>query len=80
MKDGALILDSREDVTEGIINGSLNISFAATFATFVGTYIKPETQLIVVAAQGKEELTINRLLRIGYENVHGYLEGGFQNY
>ena len=34
--------------------------------------------MIVVSSPGKEELTITRLLRIGYENILGYLEGGFE--
>ena len=35
---------------------------------------------MLVAEEGKEEFSIVRLLRIGYENILGYLEGGFDNY
>ena len=35
---------------------------------------------MIVADPGKEEFSIVTLLRIGYENILGYLEGGFDNY
>ncbi|CAK85846.1 unnamed protein product (macronuclear) [Paramecium tetraurelia] len=78
--DGALILDSRDVVNKGIIKGSINITQVATLASFVGILFKPDQRIVIVADEGKEEITIIRLLRIGYENILGYLEGGFDNY
>lgn len=77
VNSGCVIIDSREDVKEGLVKDAINISFAANFATFAGTLFNPESKFVIVAQNGKEELTINRLLRIGYENIEGYLEGGF---
>ncbi|CAK74474.1 unnamed protein product (macronuclear) [Paramecium tetraurelia] len=78
--DGALILDSRDIVSKGIIKGSINITQVATLASFVGILFKPDQKMVIVSDEGKEEQTIIRLLRIGYENILGYLEGGFDNY
>ncbi|CAD8183083.1 unnamed protein product [Paramecium pentaurelia] len=78
--DGALILDSRDIINKGIIKGSINITQVATLASFVGILFKPDQRIVIVADEGKEEITIIRLLRIGYENILGYLEGGFDNY
>ncbi|CAD8167358.1 unnamed protein product [Paramecium pentaurelia] len=78
--EGALILDSRDIVNKGVIKGSINITQVATLASFVGILFKPDQKIVIVADEGKEEQTIIRLLRIGYENILGYLDGGFDNY
>lgn len=49
--------------------GAINVSFTANFASFVGALFKPETSIVIVADVGREEFTIDRLLRIGYENI-----------
>lgn len=36
--------------------------------------------LVLVTEQGKEEESIIRLARVGYEQVIGYLEGGIENW
>lgn len=39
--DDTIIIDSREDLKEGGIEGAINISFSTTFASYVGLLIKP---------------------------------------
>jgi len=63
-----------------VIDGALNIGFSTPFATFVGTLIKPSRRLVLVVDAGKEEITVVRLARIGYQNVAGYIDGGFEAY
>lgn len=65
---------------EGVIDGSINVSITAAFATWVGTLIKPDRKLVLVTDSGKEEEAVLRLARIGYNNVCGYLKGGFKKY
>ena len=76
----ALVLDTRdaESFANGHIPGSINIGLDGQFAPWVGALI-PDIQqnIMVVAAEGREEESIKRLARVGYDRVLGYLEGGF---
>jgi len=58
----------------------LFISLKLPFAIFSGTLIKPETNILLVCEPGKEVESITRLARVGYENVIGYLDGGFDTW
>jgi hydroxyacylglutathione hydrolase len=50
------------------------------YAWWAGTLIAISTPLVIVAPAGREEEAVRRLARIGYENVRGYLEGGFETW
>ncbi|MBC8046568.1 MAG: MBL fold metallo-hydrolase [Fimbriimonadaceae bacterium] len=80
--DGAIILDTRiaDEFETGFIPGSLNIGLNGMFAVWVGTLIDINKPLVLICADGKEEETILRLARVGYENVAGYLKGGIETY
>jgi len=80
--EGALILDTRntDDIKKSYAVGSLCISLQATFASWSGALIKPETKIVLITPEGKEKESIVRLARVGYENVLGYLEGGFDTW
>jgi glyoxylase-like metal-dependent hydrolase (beta-lactamase superfamily II)/rhodanese-related sulfurtransferase len=75
---GALILDTRDpdQFEKGFIKDSLNIGLQGTFAVWVGTLIDIRKNLLLITAEGKEEETILRLARVGFENVKGFLKGG----
>lgn len=76
----ALILDTRnaQIFSEGFIPNSINIGLDGQFAPWVGALIPDIKQtILLVADDGKEEETIIRLARVGYDNVIGYLSGGF---
>ncbi|WP_299669568.1 MBL fold metallo-hydrolase [uncultured Polaribacter sp.] len=79
----ALILDVRhQDVfIKGFIPQSIFIGIDGGFAPWVGALIKDITQpLLLVTPEGKEEDTITRLSRVGFDNVLGYLEGSFTSW
>jgi glyoxylase-like metal-dependent hydrolase (beta-lactamase superfamily II)/rhodanese-related sulfurtransferase len=79
----ALVLDTRdaESFANGHIPGSINIGLDGQFAPWVGALIPDILQnILVVAAEGREEETIKRLARVGYDRVLGYLEGGFASW
>ena len=79
----ALVLDTRdaESYANGHIPGSINIGLNGQFAPWVGALIPDILQnILVVAAEGREEETIKRLARVGYDRVLGYLEGGFASW
>jgi hydroxyacylglutathione hydrolase len=82
VEKGALILDTRkpDDFEKGFIPGSLNIGLNGQYAVWVGTLIDINKPLVLVTENGKEEESILRLARVGYENVAGYLNGGVQSW
>ncbi|KFF14453.1 beta-lactamase [Chryseobacterium soli] len=77
---GALILDTRgpADFQKGFIPNSINIGLKGDFAPWVGTLIVDvKHPLLLVSDEGTEEEVITRLSRVGFDNVLGYLKGGF---
>ncbi len=79
---GALIIDTRkaDDFEKGFIKGSINIGLNGQFAVWVGTLIDIQLPLILITDPGKEEESVLRLARVGYENIAGYLEGGITSW
>lgn len=80
-ENDALILDVRDKAAfvQGFIPNSIFIGLDGSFAPWVGALIKDLMQpILIVAPEGREEETIKRLARVGYDNAIGYLEGGFQ--
>ena len=79
----ALILDVRPDgdFAKGFIPNSINIGLGGQFAPWVGELITDIKQpLLLITPVGKEEETVTRLSRVGYDNTIGYLEGGFETW
>lgn len=79
----ALILDSRDHNVfyKGFIPQSVNISLNGDFAPWVGALIADVKQpLILITDSGKEEETVTRLSRVGFDNILGHLKGGFQTW
>ena len=78
---GALILDTRNngDFAKGFIPQSINIGINGDFAPWVGSLIGDVKQpILLVTDLGMEEETVTRLTRVGFDNLIGYLEYGFQ--
>ncbi|WP_268847195.1 MBL fold metallo-hydrolase [Flavobacterium aestivum] len=77
----ALILDTRNNgiFSKGYIPQSINIGINGDFAPWVGALIANVNQPIVLVTEvGKEEETVTRLSRVGFDNLVGHLEGGFE--
>jgi len=77
---GALILDTRNasDFSKGFVPQSINIGISGDFAPWVGALIADVNQPIVLVTDfGKEEETVTRLSRVGFDKVLGHLKGGF---
>ncbi|OJW82029.1 MAG: MBL fold metallo-hydrolase [Bacteroidetes bacterium 46-16] len=78
---GALILDTRnpEHFVQAFIPNSINIGIDGTFAPWVGALIPDIKQTVLLVTEpGREEETVIRMARVGYDHVIGYLEGGFE--
>lgn len=77
----ALILDVRHqnDFVKGFVPQSMFIGLDGQFAVWVGTLIENIQQpIVLIAPEGREREAIVRLSRVGYDNVIGYLSGGFE--
>ncbi len=80
---GALILDTRNssDFYTGFIPQAINIGLNGDFAPWVGALIVDVKQpLLLVTDNGKEEETVTRLSRVGFDNILGHLDGGFPSW
>ena len=82
MEKGTLVIDTRhESVFEkGFVPGSVFIGLNGRFAEWVGTLVDINEPILVVTETGKEEEAIIRMARVGYDNVIGFLDGGFENW
>ncbi|WP_395044949.1 rhodanese-like domain-containing protein [Flavobacterium sp.] len=79
----ALILDVRhqDDFSNGHIPKSIFIGIDGQFAPWVGSLILDSKQpILLITPQGRENETITRLARVGYDNTIGYLNGGFETW
>lgn len=79
----ALILDTRSaaDFHKGFVPNSVNIGLKGDFAPWVGAMIVDVQQpILLVSDPGTEEEAITRLSRVGFDQVLGYLEGGYESW
>ena len=81
--ESALVLDTREiEAFAGAhLKGSLNIGLRASFPIWAGWMLKPEQRLLLVLADSNDAEGVQRhLLRIGIENIGGYLRQGIRGW
>ncbi|MDG1711619.1 MAG: MBL fold metallo-hydrolase [Flavobacteriaceae bacterium] len=80
---GAIILDVRhqDDFAKGHIPQSIFIGIDGGFAPWVGAMIGNVDQaILIVTPEGREEETVTRLARVGFDNTLGYLKGGMNSW
>ncbi|WP_299249633.1 rhodanese-like domain-containing protein [uncultured Aquimarina sp.] len=78
---GAIVLDVRHqsEYIKGHIPRSIFIGIEGGFAPWVGALIADvEQPILLVTPEGKEEETITRLSRVGFDKTLGYLKGGIE--
>lgn len=80
--NGAWVLDVRnvDEFEKGFIPNAINIGIDDRFALWVGGVLPIEQKLVLVVPEGREEEAIKRMARVGFENVKGYLKGGFDTW
>ena len=80
VSEGAIILDTRHATvfTQGFIPGSISIGLEGRFAEWAGMILPFDQKMVLVTEAGKEEETVIRLSRVGFENMQGCLKGGFE--
>ena len=76
----SIVLDTRnaQVFSEGFVPNSINIGLDGQFAPWVGALLPNiKQEILIITEVGHEKETVKRLARVGYDNVIGYLNGGF---
>jgi hydroxyacylglutathione hydrolase len=73
---GIKLIDARNkvDFANGFIPGSINIQGNNAFATWAGWFLKYDEPFMLVATQAQLEDLTRKLMRIGLDNVYGFIE------
>lgn len=72
---GVKIIDThnKSDFAKGFIPGSLNIQGNNSFSTWCGWLLNYQEQFILVADDSQMEDLTRKLMRIGLDNIYGYI-------
>lgn len=79
LAEGARLVDVRPaaDFAAGHVPGALSIPLRDQFATWLGWLLPDDTPLVFVTAPGQDLAEITwQALKIGYERLAGFLDGG----
>jgi glyoxylase-like metal-dependent hydrolase (beta-lactamase superfamily II)/rhodanese-related sulfurtransferase len=73
---GAVLLDTRpaEEYAAAHPAGALHVGLDGQYASWVGTLVRPDDELLLLAPSGRAEEAAMRLARVGYDRVVGLLE------
>jgi glyoxylase-like metal-dependent hydrolase (beta-lactamase superfamily II)/rhodanese-related sulfurtransferase len=77
-----ILVDTRqpEEFTKGFIPGSINIGLDGRFAEWAGSLLPFDKPLLLITEKDKEKETLIRLARVGFNNVIGFVAGGFDEW
>lgn len=80
MARGAILVDGRtpEEFAQGHLRGAVNVGLEGRYAEFAGSVIKPDVDIVLFTEPGRELEGKNRLARIGFDRVIGYLAEPYQ--
>jgi hydroxyacylglutathione hydrolase len=75
MAQGMKVIDARNkvDFAAGFIPGSINIQGNNSFATWAGWLLKYDEQFIILADENQLDDLTRKLMRIGLDNIYGYV-------
>ncbi len=81
MDDGAQVVDVRNPAgfAGGHVPGSINI-WQDGFAAFAGYFLNYEDPLVILGEGHGLDPVRRSMIRLGYDNMAGYLSGGFQSW
>ncbi|MCP9270994.1 MBL fold metallo-hydrolase [Mycolicibacterium arenosum] len=77
---GAVLVDGRtpEEFAQGHLRGAVNIGLEGRYAEFAGSVLPSDVDIVLFTEPGQELEGKNRLARIGFDRVIGYLAEPFQ--
>ncbi|MGE3287739.1 MAG: rhodanese-like domain-containing protein [Pseudonocardia sp.] len=78
LRAGAVLLDTRDpqEFAAAHLPGALNVGLGGRFAEAAGQVVAADADIVLICAQGAATEARNRLARIGYDRVLGFLDGG----
>ena len=81
-EENVLVLDTRHAAvfTKGFIPGSIFIGLEGRFAEWAGSLLPFDKPMVLITEPGKEEETVIRLSRVGFDKIQGYLKDGFKDW
>ena len=81
-KEECIILDTRNpnDYAKKHLINSINIGLNGSFAVSVGNLIDNNKKILLVCNNGEEVESFDRLLRVGFDKIEGYLEGSIDSW
>ena len=76
MDKGVKLIDTRnkQDFEKGFIPGSINIQGNNSFATWMGWFVNYNEPFILLAAPSQMDDLTRKLMRIGLDNIHGFVD------
>ncbi len=76
VEGGAMIIDGRtpEEFGQGHLHGSINVGLNGRYAEFAGSVVPHDVDIVLVVDDGFELEAKNRLARIGFDRVVGFLK------
>ena len=79
---GAVMVDTRpsEAFAAAHVLRSLNVPLDGQYASWVGTLLAPDQEILLIADRDRVEEAVMRLARVGYENVAGVLESDVEGW
>ncbi|MDG4945088.1 MBL fold metallo-hydrolase [Weeksellaceae bacterium KMM 9713] len=74
-KSGMTVIDTRNktEFAKGFIPNSINIQGNNSFSTWAGWFLNYKEKFILVADKNNIEDLTRKLMRIGLDNIHGYI-------
>jgi hydroxyacylglutathione hydrolase len=77
---GAVLVDGRapEEFAQGHLRGAVNIGLAGRYAEFAGSVLPSDVDVVLFTEPGTELEGKNRLARIGFDRVVGYVADPFR--
>ena len=79
---GAVMVDTRPAAAFGTGHpaGALSVPLDGQYASWVGTLLSPDQEILLIADPDRVEEAVMRLARVGYENVVGVLGRGIEGW
>src|SRR5690606_34624552 len=77
LKDGMKVIDTRSNTefAEGFIPGTINIQGTNSFSNWMGWLVSYDEPFILIAEKSQLEDLTRKLMRIGLDDVMGYVDG-----
>jgi glyoxylase-like metal-dependent hydrolase (beta-lactamase superfamily II)/rhodanese-related sulfurtransferase len=82
VSQGAVLLDTRSEAAFAVCHpaGALGVGLDGQYASWVGTLVRPDQEIVLVVESERAEEAVMRLSRVGYERIVGILDGGCERW